>query len=266
MSALQIHNQDKENAGARPKGNRLPLGSGSNFNRIKSFQGSNTPAFVTPRKALGNAQNILNQTPHNLKPGGLALKPVSNIKPSVNLHKQSVKSKRHVSFKNNIQDKENVNHKKPMKVKAPVVMQIDNNQRVLDIDEVDHMSIPPEIQDNRVPPPEEKISNYLEKIIKWRPPCLFGIPPLSDDDDPVGPVYREDVFDNLDDLTKLDTDGLGHLDDKLFDDIPDILEVDIPYIDETLPTLDLPSPGLDDSINNISIHLGVLQLNDSVLN
>ncbi|KAK6185668.1 hypothetical protein SNE40_007849 [Patella caerulea] len=275
MAALQFQNQDKENVEGfittnRAKGNRQALGNTSILqNRVKSIQNTNVSAFMTPRKTLGDILNS-QQTPHTIK--GQSLKPVG-VKPALNLQKSSIKSKKNVSFRSRgIQEKENI--KKPKQVLAPVSMKIESKQRKIECDDIEFMHPPEDVdKDDRYPPQEERVSNYLNKLISWRPPCLFGIPPVSEDEDEEAEErQRKERREALFDLDNLDAlAGIEPFEEEPRfneEDLsgPAMLEVDIPYIDETLPTLDDSLPSLDDSYScNISPSLGVLQLNDSVL-
>ena len=52
-------------------------------------------------------------------------------------------------------------------------------------------------------PKKERVSTYIEKLISWRPPCLFGIHAISDDEEEVDEEKRiQDMMDLIDSLPK----------------------------------------------------------------
>lgn len=172
---------DKENAGSigvRPNKGQAGGGLGG---LGKVFNKGND--LVTPRRALGDVGNKTANKGPSLQPmqkpsiplqnKGLQMKSV-NIQPlsnrSANIQKPTVNE--------SLKKKVVCSSKVPVKVE-PV------NCKISEIEDIEHMHIPETEEDDfeDIWPKSERISTYIKKLVNWRPPCIFGDLPDSEEED-----------------------------------------------------------------------------------
>lgn len=200
-------------------------------------------SHATPRSALRtinedqSSLNAMKSKQASLKPGLSA--PVSGLfkKPLQTLSKgNGAKTQLHIHTDTDCKPK--------IQLKEKVVTQPPET-----LPEKEHMNIFDPAEDLK-PKVDEALSGLVEKICKWRPPCLFGAgsPSDSDEEEDVIQVRNPPVLPPPEEpLSDFDFANLSDL------DIPD--ELPVPTVDIE----DLPLPYLDDSLD-IEPNMGTLEI------
>jgi hypothetical protein len=202
---FQIH-ADKENAlhAGLKNPSRSILGG-------KTFQSSSVQPLKTPRRALGSVNEThrvggLVSKQSEGKARGLSLSPDRKLQIKDSEIKQS-----------NLFNKENdVQKKKQQQGEKNPVLQTkqsapQNECWAACLPDIEYMPPPSptkdeDEEDEEILPMNERASTYVHKILKWRPGCLFGTLPESDDEDDERELQR--VMDELDNLPALSFDLL----------------------------------------------------------
>ncbi|XP_041370547.1 uncharacterized protein LOC121384295 isoform X2 [Gigantopelta aegis] len=278
MAALQFQiHTDQENLGSHvtaPKGHQRTV-SGI---RGKTFQSGTPYVNPTPRKALGDV-NCNRGPPLSGKPPA-PLKPLANKsvtkKPVQNILKQSGLQKENkglgVKVKHSSENRQSKHGQKEgnkkLKCSAPEVIHITAEQRLppADVDEIEKMPVAPKTEDDfeDIWPKKERVSTYIEKLISWRPPCLFGVHAYSDEEEEEdGEKRLKEMMDLIDSLPKPAgiKDEYDISEEELqapeFENVPlpSIDDLSFPFIDETVI-----SQSLEDSFSVVP-HLERLQIN-----
>ncbi|KAK7485868.1 hypothetical protein BaRGS_00022863, partial [Batillaria attramentaria] len=268
----------------------------------KTFQSGASQSLKTPRRALGSvnqADRVAGFAPSQtgLKPA-LGTTPASvNKKVAAQFQKpssvQKPKSLSEKSSKLNEQlfpslDKENnVGGKskqqgKPVSTSRPAQSKASTDtidpKLLPDIEYMPEAEPPAESDDESIWPKRDRVSNYVDRILNWRPSCLFGIVPESEDEEEEE-RQRKRIMEELDNIPlpkDNDDDRLSkdlHLsfEELNLDAVPLPSIDDIVLLSEEAPensgtaAVDVSLPSLDDSIG-LSLHLGNLVLKDSLPN
>lgn len=238
---------DKENAGSHgihsSKGQQR---SSSGLGAGKVFGSSSQNQLVTPRKALGD---------------------VSNRNLSLNSNSKGLKSQK-PEFKQPAPQQQKGQKLKGNKSKtiAQVKLKEKTVPKEPEYEEIEHMHIPPDIDDDDfedIWPKSERISTYISQLISWRPPCLFSHLPDSGDetDEEEDRKKRMEKMDNMlqnmpeppssiCDLQELDDDGLWEPEPEISVPFPSDLEL----LEVSLP--------LDDSVEILQ-NVGQLKIHDT---
>ncbi|XP_046327461.1 uncharacterized protein LOC124111725 [Haliotis rufescens] len=265
MAALrfQIH-VDKENASSLGVNPKLRNGSTSGI-RGKVFQESITPGLTKPRKALGDVNTPASSRPRkalgdvNGTSGGI-LKPVKGksggLKP-LSLNPQSFKKPE------GKRSQEKGLRKQEPKISVPVLQTARSCQPASSLcEDIEQMHVEKEPDDDEdVWPARERISTYIDKLISWRPPCLYNT--WSDSDDEEDDRKIQEMMGQLD---ALPTPKIAAVEDTIVHveslTVP-LPEVDVPFADISLldSSQNTSLPSLEDSYSIVP-NPGTLQLKD----
>ncbi|XP_076103707.1 uncharacterized protein LOC143072583 [Mytilus galloprovincialis] len=246
---------DKENAGSfgvRPNKGQIGGGLGKVFNK------GNEQSLVTPRRALGDVNRDLKAVNNGpglkpmQKPSGLPLQSKGLQMKSANIQPLTGRS-------GNIMQKPSVNEnlrKKSISTNKVTVKIEPVHKRLAE--DIEHMHIPKEEEDDfeDIWPKSDRISTYLNKLVRWRPPCLFGeLPDSSDEEEEKLERQRmkeEEERKMVASLAKYSTQKSDCSDEFRLEDLlePEDFE-DVP----------LPSISLDNSIDLLP-NIGPLQLKE----
>lgn len=301
MAAVQFHiHTDKENvtsAGHKSSGN-IQVG--------KTFLSGTLQSLKTPRRALGSVNQTDRVTGN--APSHLALNPTMGLMPAlinkpplaqfqkpnttaVQKPKQALGDKgsklNQRLFPTSSADKENsVGEKSKLQEKlAPVSLPIVQPKaqvlaQIIDPDllpDVEFMPRPevPDDTDDDIILKKDRVSTYVDRILSWRPSCLFGIVPESEDEEES--ERRKRIIEELDSIPLPSDNGIDvfcqkdlhlGLEFEATDlELPSLEDIVVPVVDEQQNTsaLDLSLPFLDESLG-LSAHLGNLVLKDSLPN
>lgn len=240
---------DKENAGsigARPNKGQTGGGLGKVFNKGN--------AFATPRRALGDVGNktIDNGTSHKQiqKPTVIPLQNKGLQMKSSNIQPLSSRS-------GNVMQKPTVNEniKKKVLCSTKVTTKPESiSHRKSDVEDIEYMHIPNEEEDDfeDIWPKSERISTYIKKLVNWRPPCLFGDLPVSEDED-----EETEERERIEELKKLESSVAKYSLDKTATSGEEIPIVDL--VPDEFEEIPLPCLSLDHTLD-IMHNIGPLEL------
>lgn len=244
---------DKENAGSigvRPNKGQTGGGLGKVFNKGN--------AFATPRRALGDVGNktIDNGTSHKQiqKPSVIPLQNKGLQMKSSNVQPLSSRS-------GNVMQKPTVNEniKKKVLCSTKVTTKPEPiSHRKPDVEDIEYMHIPNEEEDDfeDIWPKSERISTYIKKLVTWRPPCLFGDLPESDDDEDEETEERERIVE----LNRILESSVA----KYSLDKTEMCGEEIPALDlvpDEYEEIPLPCLSLDNTLDIMS-NIGPLELKE----
>ena len=253
---FQIHT-DKENTVSRGKQTGI----------VKSGKSKALLSHKTPRRVLGSvneANRVGGRGERSETVSFGALKPKKVV-----AEKDKLKQRQQPDKENDV-----VKRIELKEEKSGVCRSVEPKQTYC-LPDIEYMPPPsPPIDDDDILPVKERASFYVHRLLSWRPQCLFGIEPDSDEEDEKEhqrimaeldnlPLPQDDIFPPADlhlSREELDLDSI---------ELPSMDDISLPFIDEDLEpisgSMDPVLSNLDDSVGLLPEQLGSLQLRDEGL-
>ncbi|KAK7110942.1 uncharacterized protein [Littorina saxatilis] len=237
---FQIHT-DKENAtatGLKTIGGGLQGG--------KSFQ-----AHKTPRRALGlvneaHRVGLGPQVPAPQLKGGItsslsahALKPKNGVAD----RDSKLKQRQQVDKENPVQKAKQHGEKTTARPIPPAKQQHLPTWSLPDIEYMPPPS-PPRDDDEDMLPVKDRASTYVHKLLSWRPQCLFGAQPDSEEEEEEEERERQRIMEELDNLPALNEDVFPMANLHLSCEELDVDSLELPTMDDLLIP-EVPDDSLD---------------------